>query len=207
MCEPTTLMMASMAVSAIGTAYTGFSSAGQAAYQSRVASNNAKLSREQAVDTTERGLSEQLRQGREVAGIRSAQIAAFAANGIDPSAGSAADVIADTDYFGKLDQLAIQENAGREVRGHLIDAQNFQEEARAQRRQANQLVIGTTLKVGADILGGSSQIAGMKPLPSAKSGGATGPIKTGYASVGAMARPRSPGFARGIAGAPAWGAR
>lgn len=168
MCDPATLTAVAMTASTLGTAYTGIATAEQHDYQSKVAANNAELSREQARDSEERGLQEQIRQAREIAAVRSAQIAQFAASGIDTSSGSALELVGDTNYFGMLDQQMIRENAGREARGFNLQAQNFQQEAGAQRRARTGALVNTTFRVGADILGGASQLKSMQ-MP--KSGG------------------------------------
>lgn len=160
--------MLATAATAMGTVYSGISAYEQADYQGKVADNNAELSREQARDSSERGLQEQIRQGREVAAVRSAQIAAFAASGIDTSSGSALDVVGDTNYFGLLDQQMIRENADRETRGFSLQAQNFNNEAGAQRRARTNAVVQTGFQLTSDILGGAAQLKGMQ-LPKAKS--------------------------------------
>lgn len=170
-------MMAATAVSAAGSAFSGISAAGQASYASRVASNNAILSREQATDAQARGDDEQQRKWREISQMKSAQIAQLAASGFDTSSGSAADLIGDTAVMGTEDARLIAENTGREVRGFHLQAQNFQEEARAQRRRANQALVSTVLKVGSDVLGGASQLQGLK-LPTPSSGGSSGSFFT-----------------------------
>jgi hypothetical protein len=181
-------MIAATAMQAAGSAIQGFGQVSQHVQASRVARNNAALSREAALDAEERGYREQIRQGREVAAVRSAQIAAFAANGLDTSAGSPRDIAADTSYFGLLDQGLIRENAGREVRGHLIQAANFTEQGRASRRAAGIAAVSTVFQVGSDILGGASQLKGMQ-LPGAKAA-MPSPSSAGYSSWGASYMPK-----------------
>lgn len=168
MCDPATLTIAATAVTAAGTAYSGVSAYGQARYQAQVADNNAQLARAEAADSEQRGLDEQIRMSREIASVRSSQIAAMAAAGFDTSSGTAADIVGDTNYFGRLDRENIARNSSNETTGYLRQAQNLNEQARGYRRAGRDALIGAGFKIGGDILGGASQLQSMK-LP--KTGG------------------------------------
>lgn len=155
-------MLAATAVSALGTVYSGVGTSNEARYASQVAANNATYARRQSADAEDRGVREQVRKGQEVAQVRSAQIAAAAANGLDTSFGSAADVVADTTVGGMLDQSIIRENAAREATGFQISAQNYDQESKAQKRASRDALVKTAFDVGGTILGGAGKIAGMK---------------------------------------------
>lgn len=183
MCDPATLTIAATVVSATGAAYQGYSAYTEANYRAGVADNNAALSREQAADAVERGEADQQRKWREISQIKASQIAAMAASGIDTSGGSAADLVGDTAVLGTEDVKIIAENAARETRGFHIQAQNFNNEAHAQRRAGTNALIGAGFNVATTILGGATQLQNMK-LPT----------------------PKTPTMTPAMHGASAWGA-
>lgn len=172
MCGPATpvmLMAAATAVSAISAGYSGMATVQQHKYEAAVARNNASLSRGQAADAEERGKREELRQAQVVSRAKSAQLAGFAANGIDVTFGSPVDVMADTAIMGLQDTWQIRDNAARETSGYLISAANYEGEARAQKAAARNAAVGTVLNVAGTVIGGASQVKGLQ----AKAGGFT----------------------------------
>ncbi len=163
MCLPAAaLVVASTVLAAGGQAYQGVSANRQAQYAAGVASNNAILSRRQAADSEQRGQQEELRKWREVAQTKSAQIASYAANGFDTSFGSPTDVVADTAIFGAQDANLIRQGAAREATGFIIDANNYDAEAGAQRRAGRDALVSTAFNVGSTVLGGARQLQGMR---------------------------------------------
>lgn len=163
MCDPTGgFLIAATAITAAGAAYSGYQAYSQGRYQNEVARNNAVMDRDAAYDAEVRGQQDEVKRWREIAATRSAQIAAFAANGFDTSFGSAADVVGDTLALGREDARTIRENAGREARGHLISAQNYIEQGKAAARQGRAAATGSAFQVAGTILGGASQLQGMK---------------------------------------------
>lgn len=161
MCDPVSLTIAATAASIAGSAYSGISSYQQANYQAGVARNNATLSRNEAADAVDRGKRAELVKWREIAAQRSGQVAAAAANGIDTSFGSPADAVADTMKFGSMDASLIRQNAEREATGFQINAQNYEEEAKAQKRAGRNALISTGFEIAGTALGAAGQIKGM----------------------------------------------
>ena len=170
MCDPVSLTIAATAVGVAGSAYTGVAANNDARYAAQVATNNAALARGEAADALDRGNREEMRKWREVAQTKSAQIAGMAANGLDTSFGSAVDVVTDTAVYGAMDAQTIQEGAAREATGFLMSAQNYGEEAKAQRRQGRNALIGAGFEAAGTILSGASQIKGMQRPTSKISG-------------------------------------
>ena len=156
------LLIAAAAVSAAGTAYSGYQAVRESRYQNDIAQQNAKLERDAAYDSEVRGQRSEMQKWREIAATRSAQIAAFAANGFDTSFGSAADVTGDTLALGFEDTNTIRENASREARGHIISAQNYREQGAAALRSGKQAAIKAGFQTVGTILGGAGQLQGMK---------------------------------------------
>ena len=180
------MLIAATAVSAAGAAFQGYSAYTEANYRAGVAKNNAGLAREQAADAVERGEVEQQRKWREISQLKASQIAAMAASGIDTSFGSAADVIGDTAVLGTEDVSIIAENAARETRGFQIQAQNYTNEGKAQKRAGTQALITAGFNVTSTILGGANQLQGMKlPGPSGSAAGGPGPAAFGGSAWGA----------------------
>lgn len=174
MCDPVSLTIAATAVTAAGTLYGGYRSNQEAKYNAAVANNNATMEQLQAADALERGKTEELKHWRQVAALKAQQIAAFAANGLDTTFGSAADIVVDTAIIGAADAAAIRENTQREARGYLISAQNLREEAKQQKRAGRDALIGSVVSATGTVLSGASQVAGMKPIPSAAGAGGGG---------------------------------
>lgn len=168
--DPATLTLAATATSVIGSAYAGVSAYSQANAQAQVAQNNAQIARAEAADSEERGLLEQQRVGREIASVRSAQIAAMAAAGFDTSAGTAADIVGDTNFFGRMDQENVARNTASETTGYLRQAQNLHQQAKGFKRAGRDALVSTAFKIGGDILGGATQLQNMKLPPSRSSG-------------------------------------
>lgn len=180
MCDPVTLTVAATAISAIGAGYSGMAQAEQHKYQAGVARNNATAARNQAADAEERGKRDELVKWREVSAARSAQTLAFAANGLDTTFGSPLDVITDTAIFGGQDAWQIRDNAAREATGFMISAQNYEQEALAQRRAGQTALVSTAFDIAGTVIGGASQVKGMqKPKSTAKAPAATSPFSLG----------------------------
>ena len=160
------LLIAATAASAVGTAYSGYAAVRESRYQNEIAQNNAVMERDAAYDAEVRGQRSEAMKWREIAATRSAQIAAFAANGFDTSFGSAADVTGDTLALGFEDTNTIRQNAAREAQGHIISAQNYREQGKAAIRSGNAAGVKAAFGTVSTILGGAGQLASMKPAVS-----------------------------------------
>lgn len=125
MCEPTTIAYIAVALTAV----TAYSSAeaqqNQAEYQSKVATNNAKVAEWQAADAKARGDQEAANVRRKYAALQGTQAASLAARGLDISEGSANAILTDTDFFSAYDQNVTRSNAEREAWGYKVKAGNF----------------------------------------------------------------------------------
>lgn len=190
MCDPMTAAV--VGAQAFGQLYQGASQRGESRYQAAVSRNNAALSVEQARDARTRGEEESRLKWREIAATKGAQIAAMAAQGIDTSFGSAADVIGDTAVLGMEDINQIGQNQEREVRGFLIQAQNYREQGKAQKRAGDQAMIAGVINAGSTVLGGAKSMPNISlPGFGAKggSGGSAAPTFTPGPKVSAGAGP------------------
>lgn len=101
----------------------------QGAYESTVAKSNQSLAEIQAEDAIRRGDKAAAEHGKAVRSLMGKQKAALAAQGIDVSSGSSADILNDTNYLGTLDALTIKNNAAREAFGYKSQAIGYGSQA------------------------------------------------------------------------------
>lgn len=118
--------------------YLGAKRSGDAAraagdYSADIYGMNADIADAQAADALARGAEAEHRSREETRGAIGGQRVAFAAQGIDISTGSAADVQGDTAYLGELDALTIRNNAKREAWGFTVEATNYRAQGRLAR--------------------------------------------------------------------------
>lgn len=169
MCDPVTALAVTAAVvSATGSVYGGLAASQQGKYEQRVANENAKLAASQAADAQERGALEARNYQRRVAQTQGRQQAAMAANGIDTNFGSALDVQRDTAMIAREDAQTIYDNAGNEIQGFDISANNYRAQGAAARARGSAALTGSILEGGSTLLGGATQYGKLK----AKQGGA-----------------------------------
>lgn len=166
MCNPVLALTAvSTAVTAAGQLQGGIYASQMARYRSQVAAQNKALAREGVLDDIAQGQDQQRQLGREVAGRVGSQEARMAANNIDPTFGSAARVILDTEMIGSEDSAALSENMRRQVRARQIDISNLESERRAAKAEARQAKIATGFAVATTFLGAAKQYADFKRPP------------------------------------------
>ena len=162
MCDPVSvgvLIVASTAVMAAGQGVSAISTSQQHKYEAKLADSNAKAESQRAIDAIDRGRIESRRYQRKLGQEMGAQNAALAANGIDITFGSAANVRGDTAMFGREDVQAINENARREAMGFDINAVNYLSVAKSSRKQATGAIVQGAFGVASTVLGGATQFA------------------------------------------------
>ncbi|HSV48364.1 MAG TPA: hypothetical protein VLJ58_21425 [Ramlibacter sp.] len=145
------------AASVAGTAITAYSGskAAKGAYESQaqVARNNATIAGWQADDALARGDRAASAVRMKTSQLKGRQRATMAANGVDLGAGSALNILDDTDYFGEIDANTVKDNAAREAWALRNQAQGFTYEAgAAQARASNEsplLAAGTSMLTSA----------------------------------------------------------
>ena len=143
---PTIALVATVA-SAGATAYGAYQ---QSAAEKAAAKYNAAVANNQAADARRRGEEEAIRKQREARRLAGAQRTSFAARGIDISAGTAGDIIDETNFFGLVDADTARNNAAREAMGFTNEANLY----RTQARNANPLAAA-----GVSLLGGAGSVA------------------------------------------------
>lgn len=157
MCGPAALTAAAAAVTTMSKGVSMISSMQAAAYQEKVARRNAELEGDAANDSLERGRVEQ-RRAQEAASVRMGQIrAALAANGIDPSFGSAAVVQGDAAAAFAEDSWTIGQNAMREAQGADRRGANYRAQANAARAARGAAFVKGMFDMASSVLGGVKQ--------------------------------------------------
>lgn len=149
-------------------AYSAFSQA-QAArdaaeYNAAVARNNEILANAEKAAEAERGVEQELDQRRATRQLKGQQIAGMAAAGLDLSEGSAADILAGTDWMGEVDALRIRDQSARNQWAIGEKARGYAAEAsveRAKAKASNPALAGVgSLLIGAPKLAASYKANG-----------------------------------------------
>ncbi len=118
---------------------------------------NAGLADEQARSALYQGQKEEQSSRLQTARLKSSQRASFAANGVDLTQGSPANVLTSTDYIGEIDANMIQANAVRAAWGARTEATSLRSGARTARATASAI---SPFGAGAtSLLGGAASVA------------------------------------------------
>jgi hypothetical protein len=150
MCEPTTI---ALVAAGIGTAVAGYSQYQSGQAQKDLAKTNARIAEESASDSRRRGQIEEDRRRALTRQQLGSQKAAFGANGVVSSTGTALGLLSETAEYGELDALTIRNNAAREAFGYRIEAVNSRTRGRIASQEG-------TLGAASTLLGGGAQVYG-----------------------------------------------
>lgn len=153
MCEPTTLMIASLALTGLGGVQTARAQRAAGEAEARAAEQNARTAQQQADQARQIGNIEEERQLRRVRAALGSQRAALAANNLDINTGTALDLQAETAGFGAADALNLRANALRQAWGFEVEATNSRNRASAARANARNAMMGTLITTGASMFG------------------------------------------------------
>lgn len=160
MCNPAVvgpLMLASAAVSSAGQVQGAIYANQMSRYKAQVAEQNKQATREAAMDDIRQGQEQQRQLGREVAARVGSQEARMAGNNIDPTTGSAARLILDTEMIGAEDSAALSENMRRQVRARQMDVMNYESDKRAARAEGKQAIVAAGFGAASTLLGSATQ--------------------------------------------------
>lgn len=124
----------------------------QGGYENDVAGRNARYSEMQAADALRRGEMDASQYSARLRQLAGSQRAAAAASGVDPDAGSAADIQEDSAKLGALDLLNIRNNAAREVYGYQTQADEQRASGRMARTMGRQNARASILQGGLSFL-------------------------------------------------------
>lgn len=184
MCEP-------MTIAAIGaTLVTGYLQAdaqkAQGEYNAQVAENNAAMARRQADDANALGTREMERASWRSRAIMGQQRASIAANNLDPTMGTPADILGESALFGEMEQQDIRLNALRQAWGYNVEARNYQNEAGLSRWQgstgARMTILGSLAQSAA--LGAGAWGGGTTQRRAAKQGANAVNMSGGFRGLG-----------------------
>jgi hypothetical protein len=134
-------------------------------YQAQVADNNAKIQEANAQAVIQAGETQQQNQQRKTAQTVGSTRAAMASNGIDTTSGTSLDVVSDEAKLGKLDQLTIRSNAGREAYNYRVAGMSDTAQAGLDRTSAkNSVSAGIVAKQAGDTRAMSTLLSGATSL-------------------------------------------
>lgn len=139
-----------LALTIASTAISAYSQYASASYGAAVANRNAAQAEILAKDATARGEQKADAERRRVGYKIGAQRVGIAASNVDVGSGMGLNIIGDTAALGEMDVAIIRQNADREAKGYLNQADNFKMEARAQKQSGLWNTIGTIVGGAAD---------------------------------------------------------
>lgn len=119
------LQGAGAANSAIGAVYGAQEAKNALEYQSAIAEINARVAKSGADSILAAGQKTEQAVRLQTAALKSKQVAAFAANGIDLTSRSAQNVLTSTDYLGEVDANTVTANAVRQAFGYKVQVANY----------------------------------------------------------------------------------
>lgn len=145
----TASMTALQAITLAATVGSGVMAAGGMYQQGQAAEatarNNAKMAEYAAQDAQRRGEQDAMEIQRKGASLKSSQRVALAANGLDLSYGTAADMLDQTDFFTQSDAATARTNARKDAWSARAGGQNALMEGRFARQNATAGAAGSLL--------------------------------------------------------------
>lgn len=126
-------------------------------YEAAVAQNNATVSDYQAQQALLIGAQQEQQSRLQTAQMFGTQRASMAANGIDLGQGTATDILTTTKHMGEVDALTIRDNAARQAWAAKVQAQNYLNNAAADRASAS--AINPTIAGLTSLIGGATGVA------------------------------------------------
>lgn len=158
------MVMAAVAMQATGAAgntvgayYGAKSQKSSLEFQAQLDDINARLAESSAQSILFQGQREEQRSRLQTAQVKSAQRVALAANGVDLTEGSAAELLTSTDVLGEADANTINANAVRAAWGQRSQATNMQIDAMGKRTAAR--AINPNMAAASTLLNGATQVA------------------------------------------------
>lgn len=147
-------------VSAVGQISAGNAKAQNAAYQSQVAANNAKVAQQDATLEIQAGEVASFNQGLKTRAKVGSEKAAQGAAGIDVNTGSAVDVRAGTEELGMLDALTLRSDASKRAYAKQVEASNDNAQSGLLTAEASQDETAGELGAAGTLLSGASSVGG-----------------------------------------------
>jgi len=141
-CNPAIALLATTLVTG---AYQADVQRKQGQANAQVAENNALLAQQEADASNALATREMEQQAWRTRIALGQQRAAIAANNIDPTLGTPAEILGETALFGEVDQQTIRMNAARQAWGFNAQAQNQRTQGELARWSGNAQATGTIL--------------------------------------------------------------
>ena len=145
------------AANTVGAYYGAKSQKASLEFQAQLDDINARLAESSAQTILFQGQREEQRSRLQTAQVKSAQRVALAANGVDLTEGSAAEMLTSTDVMGEVDANTIHANAVRAAWGQRSQATNMQIDAMGKRTAAR--AINPNMAAASTLLNGATQVA------------------------------------------------
>lgn len=142
MCNPAVALIATTLVTG---AYQANVQSQQGKANAQIAENNAVLAQQDADASNAMATREMEQQAWRTRAVLGQQRTAIAANNIDPTLGTPADILGETAMFGEVDQQTIRMNAARQAWGFNAQAQNQRTQGELARWSGNAQATGTIL--------------------------------------------------------------
>lgn len=152
-----TAAMGMMIGAGIGQSYSSYASG---EYNAKIAEANARVADAQAKDAIGRGEDTAMRHRQDVRRLQGAQRARAAANGLDFTEGSAADLIEEASVLGEMDVQTIRNNAALEAWGFRTQSADARARASVAKAEGRNAAVGSILSTGAQATYFGSQTGG-----------------------------------------------
>lgn len=158
MCEPATLTMIAIGMTAAGAVAQGVAAERRGDFQEKVANYNAKVDEQKAQQAIELGAQEEAQHRQRVRQVQASQRAAMAGSGAVVGEGTFGNILDDTAKAGEFDALQIRSNAARQAWAYRTNADITRSEGKMA-ASAGRWALGTSLLTGASqSFGMASQI-------------------------------------------------
>lgn len=142
MCNPAIALLAATVVTG---AYQADQQQKQGKANAQIAENNAMLAQQDADASNALATREMEQQSWRTRVALGQQRAAIAANNVDPTLGTPAEILGETAMFGEVDQQTIRMNAARQAWGFNAQAQSQRTQADLSRWNGKSQATGTIL--------------------------------------------------------------
>ena len=147
------LATAALISSLVGTGVAAAGAIQQGKTQGEIAQFNTDTAKFQADDAAKKGLVDEENQLAKVKQIRAQQEVVMGAGNLDPTSGTAAQVLDQTTKMGTLDALTLRTNAARQAWGYTTQATNSELQGSMARTAGYFGAAGTLLSGGARAYG------------------------------------------------------
>lgn len=131
-----TIAAVGAAVSAVGAVSSGIAQGQAASYQAQVARNNSVIAQQNAAHAAQAGAAETEAAGLKARARLATTRAGLAANNLDVTGGSAADVLSGEQKAGQLDTATVSNNAALQVYGYKTQGAGYAGQAKLDQAEA-----------------------------------------------------------------------